>query len=78
MAKEVTLDTLVMKPSDFKVCEKCGKINWYENEDCIECGENKFNDSKVAVMKWAKDEYDYWMNVEGYTEEEADNVYIEV
>jgi uncharacterized protein with PIN domain len=73
-----TLADILGKPSDFKVCEKCGRINWYENEKCIECNSEKFDESEKAVIKAVKQEYNYWINIEKYTEEEADNVIVDV
>jgi len=29
-----TVGYLVSKPRDFKMCHKCGAINWYERERC--------------------------------------------
>ena len=73
---EVRLDQIEFKPSDFKVCKSCEKINWYENEECV-CGENDFNESEDAVKKAHQDELDFWIG-EGYSEAEADAILCEV
>ena len=73
---EVRLDQIEFKPSDFKICKSCNKINWYENETCA-CGENNFNESENAVEKAHQDEFDFWIS-EGYSEAEADAILYEV
>lgn len=73
---EVRLDQIQFKPSDFKVCKSCNKINWYENEACS-CGENDFKESEEAVKKAYQDEFDFWI-CEGYSEAEADAILYEV
>jgi len=78
MVIETRLDNIVMKPSDFKVCKKCGRLNWYESGCCFDCGNEKFNNSKKAVLSWAVNEYEYWQEIEDYTEQEADAILIEV
>ena len=46
---EVKLDQLYFKPSDFKICKSCKKINWYERTTCS-CGGKNFNESEDAVF----------------------------
>lgn len=75
---EVRLDYALQKPSDFKVCKKCGALNWYEYEECFTCGFEEFDESSDAVSKWVDDEYKYWIETEGLAEEEADGILIEV
>jgi uncharacterized protein with PIN domain len=75
---ERTLRDILQKLSDFKVCKNCSRINWYENESCIECGNNEFDKREEAVKEALEKEYDYWINIEKYSEEEADNVIVEV
>ena len=29
---------IIGKPDDFIVCNRCGAINWYENDSCVQCG----------------------------------------
>jgi len=38
----VRVSSILNKPEDYKVCTKCGKINWYERENCISCGSRRF------------------------------------
>lgn len=64
------------KLSDYKVCEKCGAINWYENEECV-CNHTKFNNSENAIIEWLELEYKFWED-EGYSEDEADNILVDV
>lgn len=74
---EVRLDQIQFKPSDFKVCKSCNKINWYENEICFFCGKRAFNNSKKMVEKAYQNELDFWIS-EGYSEAEADAIFYEV
>ena len=37
-----TVDRMLSKPSDYKICMECGTWNWYENDECIRCGHSKF------------------------------------
>ena len=41
-----TVGYLVSKPEDFKMCRKCGAINWYERERCHSCGGRAFRHVK--------------------------------
>jgi RNA polymerase subunit RPABC4/transcription elongation factor Spt4 len=75
---ERRLVDILQKLNDFKVCKKCGRINWYENENCIECSSDEFDKSREAVRVAIENEYNYWINIEKYTEEEADNVIVDV
>jgi hypothetical protein len=43
-----TIGYILAKPRDFKLCLKCGQINWYENEECVFCGASDF---KKATRK---------------------------
>ena len=74
---EVKLDQLYFKPSDFKICKTCKKVNWYERTTCS-CGEKGFDESEDAVLEAYQKELDFWTEEEGLSEEEADNIYYEV
>lgn len=75
---EVRHDYIYSKPGDFKVCRHCNRINWYENEICIECGETGFVKDEKKVKRRIEDEYKFYKDVEGYTEEEIDEMFTEV
>ena len=68
------------KPSDLKVCSDCGRINWYDNTECIciNCNSNNFLEDKNSVSNAIAGEYTFYMNEEGMTEEEVDHILIEV
>ena len=80
MAIEVQLSDIFQKPSDFKVCKACKRLNWYENEACIniDCNSHKFDSSESSVLNMYTKETDYWICVEDYGEKEADRVFLEV
>lgn len=42
---------IVSKPSDYKVCDKCDSINWYENEECVNCDSSAFSEPTKEYMK---------------------------
>ncbi len=69
---EAILTVIVGKKRDYKICRKCGSVNWYEREVCHSCCESRV--FKPVSQKWIDSEYDFWQNVEGYSEAEADNV----
>jgi len=75
---EHELARIFQKPNDYKLCNKCNRLNWYENDCCIECGSDDFKECGDGVEKWVNDEYEYWISTEGYSEEEADNVFVEI
>ena len=65
--------------SSFKVCKKCNRINWYENEECIECGGTEFYKGEKRILKVIDEDVEFYMNEEGYEQEEAlENVWVEV
>ena len=72
------LQRIIQKPSDFKVCNYCNHLNWYENEECCSCQETDFINTEGNVIFCIEREYKYWIEEEFYTEEEADNVQIDV
>jgi len=40
------ISSMLEKTSDYKICLHCGRINWYENKSCIDCGHDKFRPAK--------------------------------
>jgi hypothetical protein len=78
---EFELISVESKPSDFKICKKCKRLNWYENEECVnfdcDATEEDFDESHEAVEKWIEDEYAFYMDEEGMTEEQVDHILIE-
>ena len=68
------LACIIGKPSDFKICIDCSSINWYENEECHECGGKYFEQDDDEVLLWAQEQYDAWIREEGYPEEEVDDI----
>jgi hypothetical protein len=84
---EHELSKIVGKPNDYFFCEKCRHLNWYENEECVGCGWKTPFEKKVlcgnsleadSFEQWVKNEYDFWIIQEGYSEEEADEVRVEI
>jgi len=47
--KERMLKEIEDNPNDFKVCENCATINWYERENCKHCLGKRFLESSNAV-----------------------------
>lgn len=70
-----TLDYIQSKPSDFKICKKCGCINWYENKECHLCKSSNWYKRIYDVNKWIEEEILF--HSEQLTPEEVDdNFYI--
>ena len=42
---------IIDNPDDFKKCKSCGAINWYENEECVNCGGTKFRELNEEDLK---------------------------
>ena len=40
---EHMVSVIVSKPSDYKKCKSCGKVNWYEREECVNCPSKEFS-----------------------------------
>ena len=74
---EMSLEQISQKPHDYKVCLECGKLNWYEKENCVGCNHNIFDDNEQLVNDTIIDEYNQYEDL-GYTEKEIDTIYIEV
>ena len=36
------ISAILGKVEDYKICQNCGRINWYENEGCVSCCHEKF------------------------------------
>ncbi len=63
-------------------CWNCGapqyeEVNEEEVEDWDDVRTENFNCNEDAVLKWVRDEYDYWAE-EGVSEDEADNILITI
>lgn len=76
----INMITIVSKPTDLKICKKCNRPNWYENETCthIDCDSNSFHSDGEGVQKWVDEEYVFYDTECGYDEWETDNVEVEV
>lgn len=75
---EAQLSTIFGKPSDYKVCQECKHLNWYENDTCCRCDSTGFDADEDIVNTRIDSEYDFWITEELCSEEEADNIIIEV
>ena len=72
------LGRISAKPSDYKVCNHCNHLNWYENEECCSCYEKEFVIDKETVDFAIKEEYNFYKKELGLSEKEIDEEYIEV
>jgi len=77
--KEMDLQGCIQKPSDLKVCKKCNRLNWYENETCIsqDCRSEVFLEDEDIIVCVIEEEYKFYKE-EGFSEIEVDNIFIEV
>lgn len=78
MSKERTLDEIRNKKNDYKICEECGEINWYENKYCENCNSEKFNESIGRVNDYIYKEYKFYIETMDFTEKRADTLIKEV
>ena len=74
---ESALSVIACKQNDYLICAACKKVNWYENTECVDCGEKLKPHPDYKVAEWVEDEYEFWAD-EGYPELDADNVMIDV
>ena len=72
-----TLAKIFGKPNDYKLCSECGYLNWYENQYCVQCPSDEFDNKSDHVQMYITDDYKFYES-EGYTEEEIDNILLEV
>ena len=77
---EMDLMGAEMKPSDLKVCVECRNLNWYSNEECVnaDCECVTFDSGVDVVRARIREDYTFYMEEEGMTEEEVDDILIEV
>lgn len=67
---EHSIERIAGKPSDYKYCNECGRINWYENTNCISCPSVNFDamtedDASDLKVDWEEESpgLDYEMEV---------------
>lgn len=81
---------IIGKPSDYWVCPNCGKLNWYENEECNgedfeqkydSCGATNIRDGNSSneemdrdVLDWIDQQIKFYSEELKYTEEQIDQV----
>jgi len=74
---EADLGKILGKVTDYKICGICKAVNWYENETCS-CGKNDFLEKPEDVKLWVSNELQFWTEIEGYTEDEASNIFYDI
>ena len=70
---EHTYEKMIGKSSDYIECNNCGRINWHENDRCLDCNLSITNPDTMTdkhMDKFIKEEYNFYVNGEGYTEKE--------
>ena len=56
-----TVERILAKPTDYKVCKNCRALNWYENKICRACEEARFSvETKTYMKNLERDFYDDW------------------
>jgi len=53
---EMSLGYILGQPNDFKVCQRCGEVNWYEKEVCFSCNSREFEKNERRIRKVTKSE----------------------
>ena len=72
-----TYEKIYGKPTDYKLCNDCKAFNYYDNDECCRCGCREFKEREEDVITMIESEYDFYMNEEGYTEDEVDLIEID-
>jgi len=81
---EHTYEKILGKPNDYKQCVFCERLNWYENEKCIKCNEDikpgHYNNVMTdrSMISFIVEEKIFWMEKEGYDEDEFWQIKLEV
>ena len=54
------IETITGKPQNYKLCPVCKWINWYENTECVSCGEPIKRYQKVSKnrIKFLQEEFE--------------------
>lgn len=57
--KERSLIDIYYNPTDYKVCNSCSRVNWYENDHCVsvDCTNSSFEDSEDSVIESFEKKY---------------------
>ncbi|RLC77545.1 MAG: hypothetical protein DRI61_11390 [Chloroflexi bacterium] len=48
---DAIIGLVISKPEDYRKCNICGAINWYEREICHNCGSNDLRDLNEADIQ---------------------------
>lgn len=74
-----SLNRILDSPHDYKICEECGQINWYESKVCHTCYCCLPESSEVSeVISFAQEELSFYKEELNYQDEQAGLVKIEV
>ncbi len=74
---ETTLEQIIGKKNDFKLCKQCERINWYENKICHCCNGKEFNDHGKKIIEYVEYDYKFYKKL-GYDEEEIDKILVDI
>ena len=78
---EHTYEKILSKPSDYRMCNSCGTVNWYDNILCVICGEQTLSKKTMSndeMHHFLEEEKDFYVEEEGYDEDEIWNIKLEV
>lgn len=70
-----SLARIIAKPTDYKICNQCGCVNWYENKVCVNgCNDpQQWVHNSTMVKDFIENDYEFYSS-EGYSEDEIDNI----
>lgn len=60
---EAPVSNLLVKPHDFKLCQSCGVVNWYENEFCHFCEHHEFQEPGSNIAEYYEEEIDFLIEI---------------
>lgn len=46
-----SIERILSKPTDYKICWGCQSVNWYENVHCVNCEHTTFHEMHDATVK---------------------------
>lgn len=57
-----SIERIASKVTDYNICLCCGSVNWYENEECLNCENKKFRsmtekDAKTLLESFADENW---------------------
>ncbi len=69
-----SLAKIIGKTNDYKLCESCNSLNWYENQCCRSCSFKSFKEDGKGIEDYINEEYRFYKDEYDYSEDEIDEI----